>query len=145
MKTAGAEPVGRFNVEVELSNEDDLTLAQAGHLDPAKVRRLTLEGVVDSGAARLVIPAHAAKKLGLREAGKVRVRYADRRTAMRPRVEKIRLKLQGRDSVFAATVEPKRDTALIGAIVLEELDFLVDCTKGRLYPRDPDYVVSEEE
>ncbi len=34
---------------------------------------------------------------------------------------------------------------LIGAIVLEDLDFLVDCTKLCLVPRDPDYKVSEIE
>ena len=53
--------------------------------------------------------------------------------------------VQGRDGHFTAVVEPKRDTALIGAIVLEDLDFLADCTKGRLVPRDPDYIVSEIE
>ena len=35
------------------------------------------------------------------------------------------------------------DAALIGAIVLEDLDFLVECIKQCLVPRDPDYVVSE--
>jgi len=30
-------------------------------------------------------------------------------------------------------------------IVLEDLDFLVDCNKQRLVPRDPDFVVSEIE
>jgi hypothetical protein len=53
--------------------------------------------------------------------------------------------LQGRDSIFKAAVEPKRDTALIGAIVLEDLDFLVDCEKQRLVPRDPRFIVSEAE
>jgi hypothetical protein len=50
----------------------------------------------------------------------------------------------GRDGVFTAVVEPKRRTALIGAIVLEDLDFLVDCTQ-QLVPRDPRFVVSEVE
>jgi hypothetical protein len=36
-------------------------------------------------------------------------------------------------------------TALIGAIVLEELDFLVDCTNQRLIPRDKRIVVNEIE
>ena len=53
--------------------------------------------------------------------------------------------LAGRDSVFTAAVEPKRESALLGAIVLEELDFLVDCTGQRLVPRDPKYIISEIE
>jgi hypothetical protein len=47
--------------------------------------------------------------------------------------------------VFDATVEPKRKTALIGALVLEALDFLVDSRHERLVPRDPKRIVAEEE
>jgi hypothetical protein len=31
----------------------------------------------------------------------------------------------------------RRETALVGAIVLEDLDLLVDCVDQRLVPRDP--------
>ncbi len=65
--------------------------------------------------------------------------------ALRPEVDRVRVWLQGRDGVFTAVAEPKRDTALIGAVVLEDLDFLVDCKHARLVPRDPAYVVSELE
>ena len=53
--------------------------------------------------------------------------------------------LLGRDGIFTAVVEPKRDTALIGAIVLEDLDFLVDCKNSRLVPRDPSGPLTEIE
>ena len=92
-----------------------------------------------------MLPQKAAKKLGLRTAGKVKVKYANGSTAERPQVKGVHLELMGRESVFDATVEAKRDTALIGALVLESLDFLVDCKKQRLYPRDPDLIVAEEE
>ena len=42
-------------------------------------------------------------------------------------------------------VEPGRESALIGAIVLEDLDFLVDCAGQRLVPRDPKHIISEVE
>ena len=35
--------------------------------------------------------------------------------------------------------------ALIGAIVLEELDLLVDCGTQSLYPREPDSILTEIE
>jgi hypothetical protein len=47
--------------------------------------------------------------------------------------------------VFDAIVEPKRKTALIGAIVLETLNFVVDCVTQKLVPRDPKQIVSELE
>jgi hypothetical protein len=64
---------------------------------------------------------------------------------MRPVVQGVHVALQGRDSIFKAMVEPKRDTALIGAIVLEDLDFLIDCEQERLVPRDPKFILSEAE
>jgi hypothetical protein len=94
----------------------------------------------------MVLPASVVKELGLPvRKTKTKVKYADGRRGLRREVEAARLALQGRDGVFTAIVEPKRDTALIGAIVLEDLDFLVDCKKLCLVPRDPDYVVSEIE
>lgn len=51
----------------------------------------------------------------------------------------------GRSSVFNAIVEPGRNSALIGAIVLEDLDLLVDCTSQTLRPRDPNQIISEIE
>jgi predicted aspartyl protease len=146
MKATEKKDIGRFTIEFEIANNRDLGNSLTGHLDFAKVRRKTIQGVVDSGATRLVLPASVATELGLPiKKKKVRVRYADVRRGLRTEVEEVRLYLQGRDGIFSAVVEPKRDTALVGAIVLEELDFLIDCTKGRLVPRDPDYVVSEIE
>jgi hypothetical protein len=55
------------------------------------------------------------------------------------------VELLGREGVFTAVVEPKLDTALIGAIVLEELDLVVDGTTQRLHPRDPNWIVSKIE
>ena len=146
MKRNGKHAKGRIAVDFEVANNEDLVMARTGHLDPAKVRRKTIQGVVDPGAMRLVLPQVVAKELGLPvRKQKVKVRYADGRRALRIEVDQVGLFLQGRDGVFSAVVEPKRDTALIGAIVLEDLDFLVDCAGLRLVPRDPDYVVSEIE
>ncbi len=141
----GAATMGRFSVEVELANNRDVVLSELGHLQADKIRRVKVLGVVDCGASRLVLPQTAVEQLGLIPTTQVRVRYADGRSRKRPLVEGVYLELLGRHSVFNASVEPKRDTALIGAIVLEDLDLLVDSGKQRLYPRDPDIVVSEIE
>jgi len=85
------------------------------------------------------------KTLGLEESWQAKVRYADGHTQNRPVVKNVWLRLCGRDSVFSAVVEPNRDTALIGAIVLEELDLVVDCITQTLQPRDPNHMVTEIE
>jgi predicted aspartyl protease len=145
MRAKGANGVGRFSVQCEVANHIDVIDAQRGLLQPHKVRRVVIAGVVDCGATRLVLPGKVAKQLGLPVSGKVRVRYANNQTAMRDKVEEAYVRLLGRHGVFTAVVEPKRRTALIGAIVLEDLDFVVDCTGQQLVPRDPRYVVSEIE
>ena len=145
MNTKGANGVGRFAVEFEVANHEDVVLAQRGLLELDKVRRQKLSGVVDSGVSRLVLPGKVARQLGLPLRGKVKVRYANNQTARRDAVGDAQVELLGRHGVFTAVVEPKRRSALIGAIVLEDLDFVVDCTQQRLVPRDPRYVVSEIE
>ena len=139
------DTMGRFSVDIELANNSDLELARAGHLVRESVRRVRIRGVVDTGATRLVLPEVVAKQLGLPNTGKINARYADGRKAVRDLVDGVHLKLLGRSSVFKAAVEPKRESALIGAIVLEDLDFLVDPVKQRLFPRDPKMIVSELE
>ena len=93
--------------------------------------------MVDSGATRLVLPEVVVKRLGLPLGATVNVRYADGRRARRRAVKGVFVQLLGRDGIFTAISEPKRDTALIGAIVLEDLDLLVDCVGRQVVPRDP--------
>src|SRR5437588_9789540 len=99
--------MGRFRVDLELANYEDMVLARRGALDPAKVRRVRIPGVVDSGATRLVLPKSAVTKLGLPSAGKMAVRYADQRRVVRDTVRDVWLKLLGREGAFTAIVEPK--------------------------------------
>ena len=101
--------------------------------------------IVDSGATKLVLPEALVKELGLPRGDKIKVRYADGRTAQRRGAEGVYVELLGRHGTFTAVVEPNRDTALLGAIVLEDLDLLVDCPNERVVPRDPHVVVHEIE
>jgi predicted aspartyl protease len=145
MDTIREPNVGRFSVEVEIANDEDLIRAKTGLIPPEQVRRARIRGVVDSGATRLVIPESLARQLGLETSGKIQVRYADGRTAEREIARRVYLSYGGRDSIFNAVVEPGRESALIGAIVLEDLDFLIDCGNQRLVPRDPKQITSEVE
>jgi hypothetical protein len=55
------------------------------------------------------------------------------------------VELLGRHGTFTAVVEPKRETVLLGAIVLRDLDLLVDCPHERVVPRDPKMETQEIE
>ena len=137
MRANGANGAGRVTVEFEVANNDDLAGVRLGVLRPDQVRRETIQGVVDSGAMKLVLPQAVVKRLGLPLGNSINVRYADGRRAERREAKGVWLKLLGREETFSAIVEPRRKTALIGAMVLEGLDLLVDCAANRVVPRDP--------
>jgi len=137
--------MGRFSVQFVVANNRDVVQAAPGVAIPEGVKHLVLSGVVDSGAARLVLPQRAVDELRFPGHGETTVRYADGRRERRPVVSNVWLQLLGRDGVFSAVVEPDRPDALIGAIVLEELDLLVDCTAQTLRPREPDSILTEIE
>lgn len=142
---AKEDNVGRFSVEFELANYEDVVRTRTGQLAPEEVRRRRVSGVVDTGAARLVLPQSVAQELGLREAVPISVRYADGRREHRPLALDAQVQIQDRSGVFSAVVEPGRTDALIGAIVLEELDLIPDCTRQKLVPRDPEGPLAEIE
>jgi predicted aspartyl protease len=135
--------VGRVTADLIVTNHRDLHLHEAGMLGPERVRRFQLRGVVGTGATHLILPTDVAERLGLPRVGEVTVRYAHDQTTSTSIVADAYVELQGRAGAFRAVLEPNRTTALIGAIVLEDLDFLVDCTNQRLVPRDPQRIIAE--
>lgn len=135
--------MGRITVEIELANYEDMLKARVGDMKAAKVRTTRVSAIIDTGATRLVLPGTVAAQLGLPSAGKIKVRYANNRKETRERVKDVWLRLQGREGMFDAVVEPKRKDALVGAIVLEYLDLVVDCVTQTLHPRDPNWIISE--
>ena len=137
--------MGRVPIQVNLANYRDVILAEHGDLPAENVRRLTVAGIADSGASGLVIPKSVAKELGVPVTGRTVVNYGDRRQGTRAMVKDVELELIGRKGTFQAVVEPKRENVLVGAIVLQTLDLLVDCPKECVRPRDPEHVTHEIE
>ena len=114
--------VGRFSVECQLANHKEVAWAEGGFIPADQVHRTTVSGVVDTGTSRLVLPPSAVVTLGLPESGHTVVKFADGRREPRATVADVQLEYGGRSGVFSAVVEPGRTDALIGAMVLEELD-----------------------
>jgi predicted aspartyl protease len=146
-RTIGSEQteMGRIVVDFVVASNRDVLNAGPTDRIPESIPHLALRGVVDTGAARLVLPGRVLTQLTLEPAGSAEVRYADNRRATRPRFSNVWVRLLDREGVFSATIEPDREDALIGAIVLEELDLIVDCATQTLHPRNPDHIVTEIE
>jgi clan AA aspartic protease len=145
MNWRGETNMGRISIEIELANGEDLVLAKKGSLATDQVRRARVIGWVDTGASHMVVPESIAQQLGFPEKGQANVRYADHRKETRKVVDQVHVQLLGRDGTFKAIVEPARPAVLLGAIVLEDLDLLVDCRTQTLHPRDPNTIMAELE
>lgn len=96
MSVRGTTKTGRVDVEVELANYADVILAEEGVVAREKVRHAKVPGIVDTGAARLVLHKAIADRLGFADDGEANVRYADDRVAKRRIVKNVRLELCGR-------------------------------------------------
>ncbi len=135
--------MGRTIVNIEVANYRDIIAYEDGRIPMEKIRKITIAAVVDTGAARLVLPTGIADQLGLPVTGQCSVRDADHRREVRDIVKDAHVQYGGRASVFDAILEPNRPDALLGAIVLESLDMLVDCVGQRLVPRESDRIFAE--
>ena len=69
---------------IKLTNDYDFALAEAGALDPKRMRTVEVEGLVDTGATTLMLPADVVQRLGLPTRGYRKVRMADSRLAELP-------------------------------------------------------------
>ena len=108
-------------------------------------RTVEVEAVIDTGATMLVLPRSLVRKLKLRKMREAGVRYADSRTATKPVYGVVTAELKGRGGEFDVLAEDDGCQALVGQIVLEQLDLIVDPKKRRVVPnpQSPDLPMVE--
>jgi predicted aspartyl protease len=106
-----------------------------------------LEAKVDTGATLLVLPESTVLNLKFPKIRKQLVRYANGETAEKDIVGGIEVEICGRKGWFEAIVEPNRKIALLGAIIMETLDLIVEPRELKIYPspRSPDLPMAEIE
>ena len=90
----------------------------------------------------MVIPQEVVEYLGLKIEGHQVARFTHGVQETLGLTEAVKIECQGRTAVLQALVVG--DEVLIGQVVLELMDFLVDCNNQRLIPnpKNPDYPVA---
>ena len=133
--------MGEINCRVELENFVDRCLSIDNRLPDVAVRMHTMDALVDTGCVMLVLPQDVVEKLGLRIMGKVVVTYADERKEERNIAGTVTIRIGDRFMNADCVVGPPLSEALIGQIVLEELDLIADCRDRslRVRPESPIY------
>jgi clan AA aspartic protease len=127
--------MGEVKVNIELENAIDRERWRLGQISEGEIRSAKIKTLVDSGAVMIVLPQDLVEVLGLREVGKVIVTYADERREQRPVAGIVTVKVGDRATNLNCVVGPPGSEPLLGQVVLEVLDLLVDCTEQRLVPR----------
>jgi len=133
--------MGEISINIELENAEDRAVSKRGYLKESEIRTYSTNAIVDTGAVMLLLPQNVVKKLGLDQQRTVIVSYADDRKEERPVAGPLTIKIGDRFMNTDCIVGPPLCEALVGQVILEELDLLADCTNHKLIPRpeSPDF------
>ncbi|OUL30249.1 clan AA aspartic protease [Nostoc sp. T09] len=134
--------MGAVRVAIKLKNAVDEELILRGLLAPNLLRECEVIGLVDTGAVSLVIPPERVEQLGLRIVGQRVAQYANGSQETIGVTGPIIIECEGRTTIDEALVVGNE--VLIGQVILEKLDLLVDCKNQILIPNpaNPDYPVA---
>jgi len=104
-------------------------------LDRSAVRRVETDVLVDTGAVNILLPQDMVEALDLAPLGMAVVTLADDRNVEMPFAGPLVFTTVGRTMITDCLVGPPRCEPLLGQIVLERLDLIVDPAKRRLTVR----------
>lgn len=127
--------MGEIKVKIELENAADNYWYTEKRIDKDEVRRYKMDAIVDTGAVMLLLPQDVVEELGLQIQRTVVVSYADERRDERNVAGPVVIKIGKRFMNTDCIVGPPRSEALIGQVILEELDLIPDCQGRTLTPR----------
>ena len=123
--------VGRVVVTVAVENVEDRKRADRGEIGNDRVRRISVEALVDSGATFFCLPESVIEQLGLDFD-----RTRETRTITGPLTMNIyggaKIEVQGRACRVEVMGLPKGRQTLLGQIPLETLDWWIDTANHRL-------------
>ncbi len=124
--------MGLVYAEIELTSVDDLVLHRRGFLAEDKIKRMTINALVDTGAYMLVINDHIRQQLDLPLIEEQVFRLADDSEVRGEVVGPVEIRFENRRTSVDAVVLPGVSEPLLGSIPLEDLDVVVDPKRQRL-------------
>ena len=126
--------MGKVVTKAWLRNNQDLTRLADGRIVVDQVRQQEQELIVDTGARAVGLPLSIIEQLGLPATRKVTVTLSDGSRQERQLYGELRVQVGDRDDVFSCVAKPEGAPLLLGQLVLEALDLVVDCGRQQLIP-----------
>lgn len=127
--------MGEIKVKIELENAAERYWFLEKKIQETEIRNYQLEAVVDTGAVMLALPQDVVEEIGLRIVRTVIVSYANEEREERSVAGPVTIKIGKRFMTTGCIVGPPLSEALIGQVILEELDLIPDCQRQTLTPR----------
>ncbi|HMQ47973.1 MAG TPA: hypothetical protein PKA00_11315 [Saprospiraceae bacterium] len=124
--------MGIIYADIELVNNDDLTLARKGFIDHDKVRRMTVTMLVGSGAYNLAINENIKLQLGLETLNTQVFELADGTLQKFEVVGPVEVRFKNRDTTTRAVLLPGHVEPLLGQIPMEDMDVVIFPREERL-------------
>jgi predicted aspartyl protease len=122
----------RVLTEAKIENLKDLWTAQLGVRPPDQVRRIEVtDALVDTGATLLSLPTRLIQQLGLERVGTKRGTSSGG-SCEAGMYDAVRLTIQGRSCTMDVMEVPDDVPVLVGQILLEHLDLVIDTRSRRL-------------
>ena len=97
-------------------------------------KSVEVEAVVDTGATMVVLPKDIVEALELRKVREVKVRYANNKVETKSIYGVVTIELKGRSANLDVLVEEKGSQPLIGQVLLELLDLVIEPKTRKLIP-----------
>jgi len=124
--------MGITYVEVELVRGDDLALVRAGYINPEQVNQIRVLALVDSGASMLAIPRSLSQRLQLAKLDEVNTELANGEVMQADVVGPIEVRFQNRKTIVNAVVVEADTDVLLGAILMQSMDVMIDPKREQL-------------
>ncbi|MFQ5641057.1 MAG: retroviral-like aspartic protease family protein [bacterium] len=125
--------MGKITEKVILKNYIDIAKVSEGLLQEDAIRKVEVEAVVDTGAAFLCLPPKVIENLGLIYSHSRRIITANGEVSRRI-FSGATINIQGRETQMSVMENDETTPALIGYLVLEDLDLVPNTKSQKLIP-----------
>jgi predicted aspartyl protease len=130
--------MGKVKTPVTITNLADAWAARAGRLADDQVRAVAVaDALVDTGATTLALPSALIRRLGLLKRYDKPARTAAGLTTVSV-YDAVRVEIDGRECTVDPMEVPDEVGVLVGQILLEMMDFVVD-PRGQRLTGNPDH------
>lgn len=117
--------MGRTTEKLTVKNYGDMLKASEGIITADRIRTIEIDAIVDTGATYVCIGKKDIERLGLPFHNIVDIKTANGKASRRT-FEGAKIELKGRTFVMEVMENDDETPALIGYLLLEALDFVVD-------------------